>query len=147
MTPSLPLSPKEAKTLTALARPLCTCSGENDPQAEQERSASLHRSCLEQLETIKTQFYTFLSMFHPDDASAPSGVSSHLSSSGAAFPRSPVSSLVGSHLVSSLNEDMAGLKKRLDTLANSTIRTAATFSADAYRSGGPSVNLSTPRSP
>ena len=88
------------------------------PQSVQESSAALHRSCLEQLETIKTQYYTFLSMFHPGDASADSA----LAGGSAGSARSPSGSALSSHLQSSLNEDISTLKRRLENLSAGTLR-------------------------
>ena len=101
----------------------------------QESSAALHRSCLEQLETIKTQYYTFLSMFHPSDGAAAAAVAAGSELSGGyGSARSPLggggamgssgsgSSALGQHLQSSLNEDISSLKRRLERLSEGSLR-------------------------
>ncbi len=101
-------------------------------QSVQESSAALHRSCLEQLETIKTQYYTFLSMFHPADAGAPGSGGEDFSSSSASSARSPITaSSLGSHLQSSLNEDISSLRRRLEKLSEGSLRP---FAPEAYMS-------------
>ena len=105
----------------------------------QESSAALHRSCLEQLETIKTQYYTFLSMFHPSDAAAAGG-GSDASAYGAAA-RSPLAatasaSSLGQHLQSSLNEDISSLKRRLERLSEGSLRPFAPEGFSSLSRGG-----------
>jgi hypothetical protein len=103
----------------------------------QESSAALHRSCLEQLETIKTQYYTFLSMFHPSDAAAAASMASEASLSGsggytsARSPTASSSSALGMHLQSSLNEDISSLKRRLERLSEGSLRP---FAPESYSS-------------
>ena len=85
-----------------------------------ERSAHLQRSCLEQLEAIKTEFYAFVTMFQPEDGRGASSSSSS-STIGGARPtvRSPTSSSVGQHMMSSLHDDMADIQRRLHALSSS----------------------------
>ena len=83
-------------------------------QTTQESSAAVHRACLEQLETIKAQYFTFMAMFHPADGTA----------AAASLSRSPTaangSSSLGGQLQSSLNEDISSLKRRLERLSESS---------------------------
>ena len=108
----------------------------------QESSAALHRSCLEQLETIKTQYYTFLSMFHPSDAAAAASMASEASLSGsggytsARSPTASSSSALGMHLQSSLNEDISSLKRRLERLSEGSLRPFAPESYSSLTSSG-----------
>lgn len=118
------------------------------PQSEFERSASLHRATLDQLETIKSDLcvlvllfsltrkvrlssshsplplsttfhfgsYSFLAMFHPDDAAAPSSV--RPAAAGA-------STVTSSHYATSLKEDMSDLRRRLEVLSSSAQRSSS----------------------
>ena len=110
-------------------------------QSVQESSAALHRSCLEQLETIKTQYDPVLSMVHPSDAAAAASMASEASLSGSGgytSARSPTatSSALGMHLQSSLNEDISSLKRRLERLSEGSLRPFAPESYSSLTRGG-----------
>lgn len=99
-------------------------------QSEVDRSSSLNRALMDQLEAIKADFYAFLSLFHPAEAAAAIVASTAAGNSGnARFNEGSASrqaatggassSPAGNHLVTNIATEMTDLKKRLEALTAS----------------------------
>lgn len=104
-----------------------------DSKAEAEKSQALHKATLEQLETIKSDFFSFLSMFNQD-----SDLSSSISL------RSPSKASTTS-LINTISSDISELKQRLDALVEGAA-SRANFTGLSAASPRPSPALQSPSS-
>jgi hypothetical protein len=75
------------------------------------------------LDGVKAEFVQFVAMFSGEESSASGGGGggggSTLSSAASRTVRSPVTSSVGQHMMSSLQDDMADIQRRLAALQGS----------------------------